>query len=326
MEAEDVFSGTPTLEMREYMNDVGHRIFITFINGEPQMAIPDGYFPVDDPQAQKPIKEEETQPEPSGGDDGGGGGGSSQPKPEPYSYKELSMDELQEEVTNVIKPSITIIDKIGKSIHSKLLIKEIDRRLAGDIPIYEREYLENLKTNAQNPEPSLLQKGLAKLTGQELKNNNPNLTGPTYDELPNQYGVTEAYTPEVNKADDAGGVTRPEITTIELLPADLMEQIQQASREAAEIAFGSEENKKEAAKENYTPSKITKDEQRRKDRQSANKNMAGASTSRKTGLAQSATRGCLVKKLVVLDLILGGISGLEKGGLASKKGKKKKSK
>ena len=48
----------------------------------------------------------------------------------------------------------------------------------------------------------------------------------------------EAYTPEVNKADDAGGVTRPEITTIELLPADLMEQIQQASREAAEIAFG----------------------------------------------------------------------------------------
>ena len=151
MEAEDVFSGTPTLEMREYMNDVGHRIFITFINGEPQMAIPDGYFPVDDPQAQKPIKEEETQPEPSGGDDGGGGGGSSQPKPEPYSYKELSMDELQEEVTNVIKPSITIIDKIGKSIHSKLLIKEIDRRLAGDIPIYEREYLRKPKNKCTKP-------------------------------------------------------------------------------------------------------------------------------------------------------------------------------
>ena len=27
----------PVLEMREYMNDAGHRIFITFIDGVPQM-------------------------------------------------------------------------------------------------------------------------------------------------------------------------------------------------------------------------------------------------------------------------------------------------
>ena len=41
-------TGGPVLEMREYMNDDGHRIFITFIDGEPQMEIPEGYYPVGD--------------------------------------------------------------------------------------------------------------------------------------------------------------------------------------------------------------------------------------------------------------------------------------
>ena len=306
----------PLLEMREYMNDVGHRIFITFINGEPQMAIPDGYFPVTSEAA---IVQQTSQ----GG--GGGGGGSDLPTPEPFNYDELSMDELQEEVSNVVKPSITIIDKIGKSIHSKMLIKEIDRRLATDgIPIYEQEYLENLKTTTLNPEPSLLEKGLRKLTGNELPNTNPNLTGPTYDMLPNQYGVVEAYTPEVNEG-GAGSVTRPEVTTSELMPQSLLEEIEKASREAAEIAFGSGTVQNKADPATYTPDRSSRDEQRRKERQETNKNMAGQSTSRKTGLAQSATRGLSSKQKsggAGLDSRFG-ISGLDKGGLASKKKKSK---
>ena len=43
----DGTGGGPLLEMREYMNDEGHRIFITFINGVPQMEIPPGYYPVE---------------------------------------------------------------------------------------------------------------------------------------------------------------------------------------------------------------------------------------------------------------------------------------
>ena len=31
------------------MNDEGHRIFITFIDGVPQTEIPEGYYPVGDP-------------------------------------------------------------------------------------------------------------------------------------------------------------------------------------------------------------------------------------------------------------------------------------
>ena len=43
----DGTGGGPLLEMREYMNDAGHRIFITFIDGVPQMEIPAGYYPVE---------------------------------------------------------------------------------------------------------------------------------------------------------------------------------------------------------------------------------------------------------------------------------------
>ena len=53
--------------------------------------------------------------------------------------------------------------------------------------------------------------------------------------------------------------------------------------------------------------------------------MAGQSTSRKTGLAQSATRGLSSKQKsggAGLDSRFG-ISGLDKGGLASKKKKSK---
>ena len=327
MDAEGVMS-TPTLEMREYMNDVGHRIFITFINGEPQMAIPEGYFPVGEAQAQKPPVEE-AQPASGGG--GGGSGGSSQPKPEPFDYKALSMDDLQEEVTNVIKPSITIIDKIGKSIHSKFLIKEIDRRLATEgIPIYEKEYLENLKTNVENPEPSLLEKGLAKITGQELTNNNPNLTGPTYDMLPNQYGVVEAYTPETQKGSDTVKIpTQPNVETEPLVPGTgktLDEILAQDPSSSAmnDLQDLADELSKPQVRGN---TRLEKDAQRRRDRQEANKNLRG-STARKTGQAKSATRGLGTtdkKGGAALDSRFG-ISGLEKGGLASKKGKKKKSK
>ena len=44
----------PVIEMREYMNDDGHRIFITFIDGEPQMEIPEGYYPVGDDEVVAP--------------------------------------------------------------------------------------------------------------------------------------------------------------------------------------------------------------------------------------------------------------------------------
>jgi len=318
---------SPLLEMREYMNDVGHRIFITFINGEPQMAIPDGYFPVGEAQAQQPVTAETQQQKQ---DDGGGSGGPAI-EPNDFDYKELTMDELQEEVSNVVKPSITIIDKIGKALHGNLLIKEIDRRLAAeDVPIYEQEYLENLKIVAANPEPSILQKGVAALTGQKLdKPDVPDLTGPKYDELPNEYGVVEAYTPEIN--DGMSGVPNPpKVTSEPLVPGTgktLDDVLSQPTKSSAM------DDLQDLADELTKPqvrgsTRLEKDSQRRRDRQEQNKNLRGKSTARKTDRAKSATRGLGTtdrKGGAALDSRFG-ISGLEKGGLASKKGKKKKSK
>ena len=71
-----------------------------------------------------------------------------------------------------------------------------------------------------------------------------------------------------------------------------------------------------------------KDAQRRRDRQEVSKNIAGTSTRTKTGVSQSATRGLSSKQKTggaALDSRFG-ISGLDKGGIASKKKKKKKSK
>ena len=70
--------------------------------------------------------------------------------------------------------------------------------------------------------------------------------------------------------------------------------------------------------------RLDKDAQRRRNRQEANKNIKG-STARKTGLTRSATRGLSTtekKGGAGLDSRFG-ISGLEKGGLASKKKKSK---
>ena len=67
-------------------------------------------------------------------------------------------------------------------------------------------------------------------------------------------------------------------------------------------------------------SRSDRDAQRRRDRQEANKNMAGQSTRRKTGTSKSATRGLSSKQKTggaSLDSRFG-ISGLEKGGLVDK--------
>ena len=96
----DYGDGTgPVLEMREYMNDAGHRIFITFIDGVPQMEIPAGYYPV---EGEGTVVAPEVPPVGgSGGSDSGGSGGSGgmdMPAPTPINYKELTMEELAEMV------------------------------------------------------------------------------------------------------------------------------------------------------------------------------------------------------------------------------------
>ena len=226
---ESPFEGV--MEAREYQNAAGHKIIIMFLDGEPMQEIPSGYYPVgSDPVPVDPGEQ-------TGSSGGGGSDDDDGPDmPEPFDYKALTIDELTTEVKNLKTPPPIGFGLLGSVLsfaqkrHNKKTIEEIDRRLeATDLPIYEREYLENLKEVAEGPqEKGVVGKFIDKITGEEVEDPDlPKLDGPTFDMLPDQYGVTEAYTPEIKTPDTPTAGYSPEI----------MEQIKQASKDAADVAF-----------------------------------------------------------------------------------------
>ena len=171
---EDMVGGI--MEARTYQNEAGHEIIIMFLNGKPLTFIPEGYFPTGDSE---PVEGGQTftyddmgSPAPQGG---GGGGGSSQPQqmPQAVDYKKLSVDELSDMVQSqqsmkgdiiagglgIINPVIGGVVKYAMYDTAKKTKAELERRLEDpSIPIYEREYLENLLEIANKDKPSLLQR------------------------------------------------------------------------------------------------------------------------------------------------------------------------
>ena len=222
-----VFSGQ--MEAREYQNAAGHKIIIMFLDGEPMQDIPVGYYPV----GSEPVPVDPGErPSGGGGSDDDDGGPD---MPEPFDYKELTIDELSKEVKNLKAPPppglglLSTVLSFAQKRHNKKTVEEINRRLeATDLPIYEREYLENLKEVAEGPQQKgVVGKLIDKITGEEVEDPDlPKLDGPTYDMLPDQYGVTEAYTPEIKTPTTTTGFS-PEI----------LEQIEKASADAAAVAF-----------------------------------------------------------------------------------------
>ena len=202
------------MEMREYQNSAGHTIMIPFLDGVPQTIIPDGYYPV----GSTPVTVVNDNVGGSSDDDG-----PETPTPEPYNYNELSIDELAEEVKNV-NASIPMGGIILNSVfsvfrdrHKKNLIKEIDRRLnerssfnnpndptGGSIPIYEKEYLENLLEVVKAPaKKGLLGKTIDQILGKEPEEETdlPKLDGPEFtDETAPQ--SNEPYKPTVSAPND----------------------------------------------------------------------------------------------------------------------------
>lgn len=205
-ETDSIAIGDGLVEMREYQNAAGHTIMIPFIGGVPQTVIPEGYYPV----GSAPVV---VQPNKSSG----GGSNNDKPEPtEPFNYKELTIDELTEEVKNLnatpIMGGTTLFTGILAFVqerHKRKTIEEIQRRLDNsdpnnpnaELPIYEREYLENLLEVAKAPaKKGMIGKTIDKILGKEPEEEPdlPKLDGPTYDELPNQYGVIESYKPETS--------------------------------------------------------------------------------------------------------------------------------
>ena len=209
-------TGGPLLEMREYMNDAGHRIFITFIDGVPQMPIPPGYYPVEEGGTV-------VAPNPIGGsggsdmgDDGNAGGIPPELMPTPINYKELTMEELTQMVEdqknmkgNVIAGGISYLSPIvGGAIKvamwntTRQTKNEIQRRR--DDPatseVDKRRY-DKLLEIANAEEPGLIATLFGKLTGNDPNApevRTPEQTDALYEQLQK---MTEAYTPEDQKAD-----------------------------------------------------------------------------------------------------------------------------
>ena len=313
-----------TMEARIYVNDAGHEITIMFANGVPITPIPAGYYP----------KEETVTPE-TGVQTGGGGGGFEAPEPpEPINYKELSIDELTKEVKDLQTPPpipgiLGALFKGAQERHKAKTMEEIDRRLkAEDLAIYEKEYLQNLKEVLEAPQGrGVVGKFIDKLTGQVVEEPNvPTLDGPKYDFMPDSYSVTEPYTPEAQTPNvSEQGVDASDFDQMQdRFEIERIEQ-EMKSKPRPKDYDTSSTDVTPPEQINVDPTRQQTDSQRRRDRQQANKNITGRSARKKQRQAQSATRGLTDKEKKGgggLDSRFG-ITGLEKGGLASKKKKSK---
>ena len=246
----DGTGGGPLLEMREYMNDEGHRIFITFINGVPQMEIPPGYYPVEgEGVAVAPTPAVGGSGGSDMGDDGNAGGIPPELMPTPVNYKELTMEELtkmvedQKKMTgNVLSGGISVLSPIvGGAI--KIAMWNATRQTKAEIirrrddpytsEVDKRRY-DSLLEISEREEPGLIATLFGKLTG-----NDPSApavrTDAQTDALYAQLDkMTQAYTPDVQTASNR---TTPGVD--DGYSNEIKTQIQQASADAASAAFGS---------------------------------------------------------------------------------------
>ena len=204
--------GGGVMEMREYRNAAGHTLMIPFLDGIPQTVIPDGYFPVGSTPVVTPVNTAASSGSRNNDSD------DKEDITEPFNYKELTIDELTEEVKNLQETPnflgtgiLSGIFSVAQKRHRNKIIEEIDRRLSNEsfnnpnAEVFgaERSYLENLKEVAEAPpEKGMVGKLIDKITGEETEQPNlPNLEDPTYSELPSikevgEAQVEEAYTPE----------------------------------------------------------------------------------------------------------------------------------
>ena len=167
--------------VQEYMNDEGHRIYVTFIDGVPQMEIPEGYYPVGpstnlntiinssiptmDGISSQPVQKsssDRNKPE--------------TPAPTPVNYKELSIDELKA----MIADQRTMGSKIfaGLSPLTKIIMWDQTRRTKGEIERrledpntseVDKMRLNNLLELMNREEPGLVKTLLDKVQGKEFE-------------------------------------------------------------------------------------------------------------------------------------------------------------
>ena len=170
----DSTGGAPTVEVRTYVSESGHTIYITFINGKPQTSIPPGYTLQEETTADTTTTATTTaQPEPQVATPRGRDR-SSQPMPTPkaINYKTLTTEEIAkmlEDQTSTkstaiafgagaINPVLGLFVKGAMMDSARRLENEIERRIASEEYAGDRGVLEDMLKASKEGKPGLIQK------------------------------------------------------------------------------------------------------------------------------------------------------------------------
>lgn len=251
-------TNTGVVEMREYMNDAGHRIFITFIDGVPQTEIPEGYYPVGGTGSTVVMNPADIPSNNvSGGSSDGGGGLSYTPMPDGVNYKELTAEELSDIVKSqsdlkgdaitaglgMLHPVMGIAVKFALWNQTRQVKNEIERRIVSDeTSEVDKMRYRNLLEITNREEPTLLDRILGrsfeKTVEQIPKPVTPDVDFSDPTLAPDQ-GIETPYTPDVQSASKltTPGVDEQGYTST--FDDETRTQIEQASADAASAAFGS---------------------------------------------------------------------------------------
>jgi hypothetical protein len=165
----------PTVEVRTYVNESGHTIYITFINGEPQTSIPPGYTLQAETTADTTTTATATtaQPEPQVATPSGRDRRSTpMPTPKAINYKELTTEEISkmlEDQTSAkstaisigagaINPVLGLFVKGAMMDSARRLENEIERRIASEEYAGDKQVLEDMLKASKEGKPGLIQK------------------------------------------------------------------------------------------------------------------------------------------------------------------------
>jgi len=331
-------TGTGLVEMREYMNDAGHRIFITFIDGVPQTEIPEGYYPVGGTGSTVVMNPADIPSnQVSGGSSDGGGGGTYMPTPDGVNYRELTAEELSDMVKGqsdlkgdvitaglgMLNPIMGLAVKFALWNQTRQVKKEIERRIVSDETTeVDKMRYQNLLELANREEPTLLDRILGrdfeKTVEQIPKPVEPDVDYSDPTLAPDQ-GIEAPYTPDVQTESQ---VTTPGVDGgyPSTFDDETRTKIRQASADAASAAFGTPSKTVEPTGQDKFIQSVKDDPSsflpptRSPDRSSAN-NQSAADEAMGRPTSRTPTRE---EQMMV--------QGINKGARVTKKRKKKKSK
>jgi hypothetical protein len=258
----------PRVQIYEYVNAEGHRIFITYIDNVPQSQIPPGYVlsgePTDinsiyyDPENPDPTEptdpedpEDPELPPEEGGTTttSGGGGGSSgsdnTDTPESFNYKELTMEELKDLVDEMASfgtklAGLNPITKIAVKLSHKQTRKEIERRLTDpNVSEVDKMRYRNLLELSNRKQPNLVTTVADFVTGNSTQRKADQIPKPNIPDV-DYSDPTLAPTPYTPDVQTSNKMTTPGVD--EDMPSgygsEIMDQVNQISADAASEAFG----------------------------------------------------------------------------------------